>query len=433
MRRGVTPQPNTMERSATAAYTPKEWVWNGSVVYAGASIPLQVPLYLSRDEVMPEGSGILKDLLQIFNEDTMRIYNAVLSGQRVLFVGYNHAAGDVCKFAMAAASMISPPLEGILHRVFPYANLTDLSFIETQGFIAGVTNPVFEENTRWWDLLCVLNLPEKSGVCMTVEEKLKEDERHHKRSGPSQQQVTEDKDARVEKSRLTARRHDALFIEKVLSCITVVGDDMIKSMFHDYTRQILQECLEAKKTLQKSSQQELMSKSDAVQPPVPSTDNARVLRFLSSGNAKSLDLEEDPWAHPSDEGVTSLGEAFSGAQLRRDILCLQTTETFVDDDIIEMFERLDTALQTEASLQVMLTLMTESAGGLHPIASGLLHSTQQVRLHALSLLRRLSSFPSTRASIASLNQFWEMAYQRAVKMEVELHSKSELTGEEHET
>lgn len=41
----------------------------------------------------------------------MSIYNAVLTGQRVLFVGYNHAAGDVCKIVLAACALVSPPLQ----------------------------------------------------------------------------------------------------------------------------------------------------------------------------------------------------------------------------------------------------------------------------------------------------------------------------------
>ena len=41
----------------------------------------------------------------------MSIYNAVLTGRRVLFVGYNHAAGDVCKIVLAACALVSPPVQ----------------------------------------------------------------------------------------------------------------------------------------------------------------------------------------------------------------------------------------------------------------------------------------------------------------------------------
>ena len=50
--------------------------------------------------------------------------------------------------------MVSPPLNGLRHRVFPYAWLGDLSFLEIKGYIAGVTNPMFVANEMWWDLVC---------------------------------------------------------------------------------------------------------------------------------------------------------------------------------------------------------------------------------------------------------------------------------------
>lgn len=44
-------------------------------------------------------------------QNMMAIYNAVLTGRRVIFVGYNHAAGDVCKIVLAACALVSPPIQ----------------------------------------------------------------------------------------------------------------------------------------------------------------------------------------------------------------------------------------------------------------------------------------------------------------------------------
>jgi hypothetical protein len=46
-----------------------------------------------------------------------------------------------------------------------YTNLSDLSFLQVPGYIAGVTNPMFEAREEWWDLLCVLDLPQ---VCVPL-------------------------------------------------------------------------------------------------------------------------------------------------------------------------------------------------------------------------------------------------------------------------
>lgn len=114
-------------------------------------IPLKFKV-CSTDDQFDE--GLLRRLLLKFGEQSMVLYNAVLTGQRVLVVGYNQPAGDVCNYVLAMSSLVCPPLFGLIHRQYPYANLTDLSFLSTPGFIAGVTNPMFKSKREWWDVMC---------------------------------------------------------------------------------------------------------------------------------------------------------------------------------------------------------------------------------------------------------------------------------------
>jgi hypothetical protein len=53
-----------------------------------------------------------------------------------------------------------------------YANLTDLSFLSTDGFIAGVTNPMFKTKKEWWDICCDIASGE---VFVSQQEKEKEE------------------------------------------------------------------------------------------------------------------------------------------------------------------------------------------------------------------------------------------------------------------
>ena len=89
----------------------------------------------------------------------------------------------------------------------------------------------------WWDMLCVLNLPEGSGQCFTPEEKAKDDERRNKKSAapppPSALAPEESSDDRNE-----AKRLDAVFISKVLSA-TMLGEEWVRSMFRDFTTQVM--------------------------------------------------------------------------------------------------------------------------------------------------------------------------------------------------
>ena len=44
--------------------------------------------------------------------------------------------------------------QGTLLRAYPYACLTAMQFLQVSGYIAGVTNPIFEQRQEWWDVLC---------------------------------------------------------------------------------------------------------------------------------------------------------------------------------------------------------------------------------------------------------------------------------------
>jgi hypothetical protein len=90
---------------------------------------LNVPLYRTLDEF---GEISLSKLVLTFGEAVMRIYHGVLTGQRVLFVGYNHSAQDVSQMVMSAVAMVAPPMSNVIRRAYPYACLTDLGFLEVQ-------------------------------------------------------------------------------------------------------------------------------------------------------------------------------------------------------------------------------------------------------------------------------------------------------------
>jgi hypothetical protein len=48
---------------------------------------------------------------------------------------------------LSSISLVAPAQTGIIRRTFPYVTLTDLSFLEVPGYIAGSTNPMFEQRT----------------------------------------------------------------------------------------------------------------------------------------------------------------------------------------------------------------------------------------------------------------------------------------------
>jgi hypothetical protein len=88
------------------------------------------------------------------------LYNALLTYKRVLFLGgAGSPAGHVSNFVLSACALGSGCGlffgSTIKERAFPYSNLTNLdNVLEVKGYIAGVSNPRFEDLTNTWDVLC---------------------------------------------------------------------------------------------------------------------------------------------------------------------------------------------------------------------------------------------------------------------------------------
>lgn len=110
-------------------FTPTRWYFRTSTpLFHTPSMPLHISLHGCPDDL---GAANLSYLVRVFQQSgVMKIYNAILTRKRVLFVGYDHAAGDVCQMVLSAVAMVAPPLCGVIRRAFPYVNLTDLSFLE---------------------------------------------------------------------------------------------------------------------------------------------------------------------------------------------------------------------------------------------------------------------------------------------------------------
>ncbi|KAK3813883.1 MAG: docking domain of Afi1 for Arf3 in vesicle trafficking-domain-containing protein [Linnemannia gamsii] len=147
------------------------------VVYDGIKIPIRVPLSINPEEV---GEFSLIKLITTFSPSSpspnphpfhphldsnganthpiMLLMNALLTGKRVIFLGNGHPAGDVANFVLAACALGSGSggvLRGFPERAYPYTNLAGIDHLMTcKGFIAGVTNQLFEDRTAWWDVLC---------------------------------------------------------------------------------------------------------------------------------------------------------------------------------------------------------------------------------------------------------------------------------------
>ena len=121
---------------------------------------VSIPLYFGSNQI---GDVNLSRFVTTFREQSLRVYSAILAHQRVMFVGHAHAARDVAQMVLSAVAMLSSVLPDVIHRAYPYVTLSDLSFLDCEGFIAGCTNPMFSQKQSWCDVLCVLDMSNDTG------------------------------------------------------------------------------------------------------------------------------------------------------------------------------------------------------------------------------------------------------------------------------
>lgn len=148
------------------------------VVYNGIPVPIKVPVAISPETV---GDFSLIKLIQTFSDPHTKspqpftlhphlttggaythpiivLVNAMLSQKRVIFLGHNRPSGEVAEAVLAACALVSGSiLRGFTRHAFPYTDLSKIDdLLKVPGFVAGVTNPTFENHPEWWDVLCDL-------------------------------------------------------------------------------------------------------------------------------------------------------------------------------------------------------------------------------------------------------------------------------------
>ena len=141
------------------------------------TVPIRIPMTVFEEDV---GDYSIIELVQTFSQPqsfpppfhpylhtngsmthpVMLILNAMLAHKRVIFLGHGMSANQVARVVLAACALASgcgQVLRGMTESAFPYANLASLDILEEfSGFVAGVTNPRFEQLPHTWDVLCNL-------------------------------------------------------------------------------------------------------------------------------------------------------------------------------------------------------------------------------------------------------------------------------------
>ncbi|OQR93708.1 hypothetical protein ACHHYP_02341 [Achlya hypogyna] len=343
-------------------------VFNTRAKWGATAVPLKIKLCSTPDQ---HEEGLLTVLINKFGEQTMQLYNAVLAGSRIIMLGYNLPAGEVCSYVLSMSSLLCPPLCGVLHRQFPYANLTDLAFLSVPGFIAGVTNPMFKGKKEWWDVLADLS----TGGILTT--------------------------APIERDEAEAADHD--FILEVMDGIAAgFSEEWVRCMFEDYTRQNIADIVTGKARFMDRDAQ---SRRTAI-------NNRRITKWASTENYDRFQAAYLAAVPATDAFDISFCRYLGCVDLKQHIQILLDERVHDDAQIERMYADFVSLLNTEAELKELLSYLPRSRGGLHVVAAGLFHSSISVKYNTIVLLKRLEAFPATAAAVSTLNAFVGMTYAR---------------------
>lgn len=470
MRRGV-----NYNRQGTIVHQhcPQRWNYHSQYInYNNKRFDTVLPIYRT---IWEFGNINISRLIKTFGDATMKIFHGIITNQRILFVGYNHSTSDIAQMVLSAVAMVSPPIPRILVRTFAYANLSDLSFLEVPGYIAGVTNPMFQQRDSWWDILCILDLPNGTGTVQTADEKRLEENntastKHSNRMSSSHTSSAQHSQASANtnnssqtsstSSRTTQQlavendhshiRLDQKFITAVLSGVSVNLDEhWVQRQFYNYTMDIVylaQDIAQGKKALIRSKR---LLKNVKIQ------FRSNIVRASYLATTKEFShIPNNPWTaehtikdinnvddsiNPSVSSTTVFGVNISsssessnpvteesdnninkcqchGEILKDHILRLQCEQSFrFIQEIILIFKDLDSCLVVERDVQGLLTLLPESRGGLFLIASPLFHGNPVMKFLATKILHKVSLYKSTRPALVSLGSFFHSSFARQLQ------------------
>mmetsp|Transcript_44664 Transcript_44664/g.105011 ORF Transcript_44664/g.105011 Transcript_44664/m.105011 type:complete len:270 (-) Transcript_44664:390-1199(-) len=258
-------------------------------------------------------------------------------------------------------------------RSFPYASLNDTSFTSIAGYVAGVANPIFEQQGKWWDVFADCD---KGKVTV--------------------QNAEQDKLVAV---------YSGLSNELVAGLSAPDPEKAIRASFRNTTLRVLDEVFEAGQDEWFMVDQTTTSPDKTTAPIVIGGRDQTIRNIARAAN------------YVTTSGFTAISESRRGEdrEVTRARLALFNLRSGVIDDVQELvalFAVLDAFVSDLSNAFQLLSWLPMSRGGLLPIAKFLFAASVELRQSAISLLRRLDSVADGCVS-SSLDPFLVSAYTRA--------------------
>ncbi|KAF9114811.1 hypothetical protein BGX27_009759 [Mortierella sp. AM989] len=413
------------------------------VVYDGIKIPIRVPLSINPEEV---GEFSLIKLISTFSPSSlsnnphpfhphldtngpnthpiMILMNALLTGKRIIFLGNGHPAGDVANFVLAACALGSGSggvLRGFPERAYPYTNLAGIDHLLTcEGFIAGVTNQLFEDRTAWWDVLCNID---------TGKITVSKDITPIAATSPLVAGYYEE--GRIQNLHTNTimgytpkyDNGDNDFMADILSSIQAhYGEMAIRAKLQEYVTRFVQLASQYEEVtygettigLNKANTPEsvkylgtgIVVPDDASRSREITANSMRIEGWRKTSSYQYLQEDHKAWL---------LSRSIKCMDVKRVISLLKMAKTISHQDVSTLYRGFVQNITTDEQIIEFLSSLPLSQGGLFCIAYGLFHPIPTVRSDTVAFFNRLNQHPTGRVYIKSLNRFERSTYERLAR------------------
>ncbi|KAI0792369.1 docking domain of Afi1 for Arf3 in vesicle trafficking-domain-containing protein [Abortiporus biennis] len=422
-------------------------------------IPIRLPLSTFPEEV---GDYSLITLVQLFANPNATIngpmhphlhtngretpaiivlFNALVTGKRIIFLGHHRPAGQVSSFVLSACALGSGcgiVLRGFIKRAFPYANLTNREEWETiPAYIAGVTNPIFESSGSW-DLLIdvssgrmvvskdIMNTyPATTGPPVSHVFTRTGTLKTESSMGSEEEIVRSSKDFNPDKKvEIKTDVADTLFMEDIAAAISMhYGESHVRARFMEYCARFVR--------LAARYEEEVLNSITSIGYPTAGyserpgenprlgsgllfIDDAAGARELSANSSRieAFRRTESYKLFQVDFKKMLQTNPMQGFDVIHQIWRLRHSKRIPDNEMELIMKSLVENVQSYEQVCELLSYLPPHNGGLLPLSFGLFHQSETVRDLTVDLFNELRLYPVGVQFLQSLNHFQRYAYVR---------------------
>ncbi|PPQ68193.1 hypothetical protein CVT25_015025 [Psilocybe cyanescens] len=418
--------------------------YHTTVAYKEYPLPINMPLATFPEEV---GDYSLITLIKVFSQyptvsgpihphlhtngpqthPIIVLFNALVTGKRIIFLGHKRPAGLVSNFVLSACALGSgcgAVLRGFIERAFPYANLKNRDEWESvPAYIAGVTNPIFE-TLRQWDLFLDIStgsvtvakdiqttyptngLTSLGGPLITRSGTLKAESSIGSEEDISRMAKEGTKDPNKDNNA------DKLFIDDIRTAIDDhFGESLVRMRFTEYVTRFVR--------LASRYEEEITGKTTFGFPSAPFTENPGRSPKLGSGIAFSDEatcLKElvanahriEAWRktnsyrylilasyeHPvfQDYAKLQANSCIKGFDVLHQLFRLRYTKNMTDAEALAIMRSLADGVKTYDQVVELLASLPHG-GGLMYLGFSLFHQKEAIRDCTVNLFDQLRAYP----------------------------------------